>query len=438
MDSSSSSSSSSSNHKPFPPNSTPAFWLSSPNHHHPPPIPLPPTAFNFNLNLNNEDDDDNLVDDDRANSYPPSDLEPQLSAIPNDPLFEKPLTPSDVGKLNRLVIPKQHAEKYFPLNNGADSGENGLLLTFEDELGKSWRFRYSYWNSSQSYVLTKGWSRFVKEKRLDAGDIVVFSRHRGDAGRLFIGWRRRNSGGGGGQDNTTATQAVASGGGGRSVAAQKQTTGGSGSGSGNSKTLRLFGVNLECQAEESDPSTPVDSPMSSQQGQPHNIPPYHHHHHQYYSNHMLGMALLIIELYGCTGYDQFLRRRCISARIRSLGCDVHNLTLFGYHQISFCNVKSHSCTSCLTRILILRTTEAKGKPAVAASVVPEKIIQTKGQQNLEHDTHRLKDGWWHSRKEKLHNSRTQCKQVELQMINLGNITFQVDSALDRKDWEMLQ
>ncbi|KAG8050601.1 hypothetical protein GUJ93_ZPchr0009g2319 [Zizania palustris] len=30
-------------------------------------------------------------------------------------LFEKPLTPSDVGKLNRLVIPKQHAERYFPL-----------------------------------------------------------------------------------------------------------------------------------------------------------------------------------------------------------------------------------------------------------------------------------------------------------------------------------
>ncbi|KAL0347011.1 UNVERIFIED_CONTAM: B3 domain-containing protein [Sesamum calycinum] len=323
MDSSSSSSSSSSHHKPFLPNSAPAFWLSSPNHHHPPPIPLPPTAFNFNLNLNNEDDDDNLVDDDRPNSYPSGDLEPQLSAIPKDPLFEKPLTPSDVGKLNRLVIPKQHAEKYFPLNNGADSGENGLLLTFEDELGKSWRFRYSYWNSSQSYVLTKGWSRFVKEKRLAAGDIVVFSRHRGDAGRLFIGWRRRNSGGGGGgQDNTTATQAVASGGGGSgwsrayysghpnypnqnqgpsslhyqlpefahagSVAAQKQTTGGSGSGSGNSKTLRLFGVNLECQAEESDPSTPVDSPMSSQQGQPHNTPPYHHHHqhHQYYSNHM--------------------------------------------------------------------------------------------------------------------------------------------------------
>ncbi|WOL11228.1 hypothetical protein Cni_G19990 [Canna indica] len=103
-------------------------------------------------------------------------------------MFEKPLTPSDVGKLNRLVIPKQHAERYFPLDG--DSSEKGLLLSFEDESGKTWQFRYSYWTSSQSYVLTKGWSRFVKEKRLDAGDVVLFERPRfGGGDRLFIGYR---------------------------------------------------------------------------------------------------------------------------------------------------------------------------------------------------------------------------------------------------------
>lgn len=108
-------------------------------------------------------------------------------------MFEKALTPSDVGKLNRLVIPKQHAEKYFPLD-GDDSVESnkGLLLSFEDESGKCWRFRYSYWNSSQSYVLTKGWSRYVKDKRLDAGDVVLFQRHRSHPNRLFIRWRRRH------------------------------------------------------------------------------------------------------------------------------------------------------------------------------------------------------------------------------------------------------
>ncbi|KAK4771472.1 hypothetical protein SAY87_032004 [Trapa incisa] len=111
--------------------------------------------------------------------------------IEKEHMFDKVVTPSDVGKLNRLVIPKQHAEKYFPLDSSAN--EKGLLLNFEDRNGKPWRFRYSYWNSSQSYVMTKGWSRFVKEKKLDAGDIVSFQRGVGETAkdRLFIDSRRR-------------------------------------------------------------------------------------------------------------------------------------------------------------------------------------------------------------------------------------------------------
>ncbi|XP_068642675.1 AP2/ERF and B3 domain-containing transcription factor RAV1-like [Aristolochia californica] len=105
-------------------------------------------------------------------------------------LFDKAVTPSDVGKLNRLVIPKQHAEKHFPLQLGAAC--KGVLLNFEDGSGKVWRFRYSYWNSSQSYVLTKGWSRFVKEKNLKAGDVVMFSRSIGPDKQLYIDWKPRN------------------------------------------------------------------------------------------------------------------------------------------------------------------------------------------------------------------------------------------------------
>ncbi|PHT67414.1 AP2/ERF and B3 domain-containing transcription repressor TEM1 [Capsicum annuum] len=105
-------------------------------------------------------------------------------------LFEKAVTPSDVGKLNRLVIPKQHAEKHFPLQNGNNS--KGVLLNFEDLNGKVWRFRYSYWNSSQSYVLTKGWSRFVKEKNLKAGDIVSFQRSTSGDKQLYIDFKARN------------------------------------------------------------------------------------------------------------------------------------------------------------------------------------------------------------------------------------------------------
>ncbi|KAL0787502.1 hypothetical protein Bca101_003748 [Brassica carinata] len=99
-----------------------------------------------------------------------------LKVLPIESLFEKSLTPSDVGKLNRSVIPKQHAEKYLPLNNGGGdmTAEKGMLLSFEDKSGKFWKFRYSYWNSSQSYVLTKGWSSYVKDKHLDVGDVVFF------------------------------------------------------------------------------------------------------------------------------------------------------------------------------------------------------------------------------------------------------------------------
>ncbi|KAJ6324517.1 hypothetical protein OIU76_011752 [Salix suchowensis] len=106
-------------------------------------------------------------------------------------LFEKAVTPSDVGKLNRLVIPKQHAEKHFPLQSTSNNSTKGVLLNLEDVSGKVWRFRYSYWNSSQSYVLTKGWSRFVKEKNLKAGDTVCFQRSTGPDKQLYIDWKPR-------------------------------------------------------------------------------------------------------------------------------------------------------------------------------------------------------------------------------------------------------
>ncbi|KAK4345809.1 hypothetical protein RND71_035985 [Anisodus tanguticus] len=210
----------------------------------------------------------------------------EIIEIPKEHLFEKPLTPSDVGKLNRLVIPKQNAEKYFPLNGPIiESGEKGFLLSFEDELGKLWKFRYSYWNSSQSYVLTKGWTRFVKEKKLDAGDVVLFERHRLDGDRQFIGWRRKS----GSSADAAATTVAPPGGGGGGGWAQlhphpsagvpyqsdfihagrgvmhNQTTA---NGNNTRRQVRLFGVNLECEVDDSSSwSEPSDGSLSSSQHQ---------------------------------------------------------------------------------------------------------------------------------------------------------------------------
>ncbi|RLN04843.1 putative B3 domain-containing protein [Panicum miliaceum] len=119
--------------------------------------------------------------------YQPQDLqhgggEPS-HVIEREHMFHKVLTPSDVGKLNRLVVPKQHAERFFPAAGA------GTQLCFEDRGGVPWRFRYSYWGSSQSYVMTKGWSRFVRAARLAAGDTVSFSRAAAAAGRYFIDHR---------------------------------------------------------------------------------------------------------------------------------------------------------------------------------------------------------------------------------------------------------
>ncbi|XP_074570112.1 AP2/ERF and B3 domain-containing protein Os01g0693400-like [Curcuma longa] len=110
------------------------------------------------------------------------------SSSPRDMLFEKTVTPSDVGKLNRLVIPKHHAEKHFPSRIDGGDGK-GVLLHLQDADGKMWRFRYSYWHSSQSYVLTKGWSLFVKEKQLKAGDVVSFWRSAGPENQLYVEWQ---------------------------------------------------------------------------------------------------------------------------------------------------------------------------------------------------------------------------------------------------------
>ncbi|XP_010544462.1 PREDICTED: AP2/ERF and B3 domain-containing transcription factor At1g51120 [Tarenaya hassleriana] len=88
-------------------------------------------------------------------------------------LFQKELTPSDVGKLNRLVIPKKYAVKYLPYIFSEDEREDVGLVFYDREM-RQWKFRYCYWRSSQSFVFTRGWSGFVKEKNLKEKDVIVF------------------------------------------------------------------------------------------------------------------------------------------------------------------------------------------------------------------------------------------------------------------------
>ncbi|KAJ1267369.1 hypothetical protein BS78_07G050900 [Paspalum vaginatum] len=189
-------------------------------------------------------------------------------ALEREHMFDKVLTPSDVGKLNRLVVPKQHAERFFPAAGA------GTQLSFEDRGGVAWRFRYSYWGSSQSYVMTKGWSRFVRAARLAAGDTVSFFRATAAAGRYFIEYRhhqRRH------RDISFGDAAAAMPAWPLVVGVQRRTTpvvGGAGAtvavgttapsiaaghdgieaGPSGARTFRLFGFNVECSVDDADAS----------------------------------------------------------------------------------------------------------------------------------------------------------------------------------------
>ncbi|TKY61955.1 B3 domain-containing protein [Spatholobus suberectus] len=249
----------------------PSTWLNT----------SPAPRFNLNDTRDEDEEEDDVVVADSAQGTQEEDKEA---------MFEKPLTPSDVGKLNRLVIPKQHAEKHFPLDASGDTAK-GLLLSFEDESGKCWRFRYSYWNSSQSYVLTKGWSRYIKDKRLHAGDVVLFHRHRLHPQRFFITCTRRQTNPPAHVSPTARSafyypahhlpfpyQPHSLHAGGGSQGQNETTPLGNGS---SGRVLRLFGVNMECQPDnDSETSTPECSyTVSSTQGTlTHHL--YHHHPHQ--------------------------------------------------------------------------------------------------------------------------------------------------------------
>uniref|UniRef100_A0A0E0Q6J7 TF-B3 domain-containing protein n=1 Tax=Oryza rufipogon TaxID=4529 RepID=A0A0E0Q6J7_ORYRU len=106
--------------------------------------------------------------------------------VEKEHIFDKVVTPSDVGNLGRLVIPWQHAECYFPRDVPANERE-GVVLRFEDDAGNSWRFLY------RGSSLTLGWSHFFRKNRLDAGDMVSFYRGASEAtrDRLFIHSKRR-------------------------------------------------------------------------------------------------------------------------------------------------------------------------------------------------------------------------------------------------------
>ncbi|WVZ74530.1 hypothetical protein U9M48_022701 [Paspalum notatum var. saurae] len=107
--------------------------------------------------------------------------------------FAKTLTQSDANNGGGFSVPRYCAETIFPrLDYAADPPVQTVVA--KDVHGAAWKFRHIYRGTPRRHLLTTGWSTFVNQKKLVAGDSIVFLR--GDGGDLHVGIRRAKRGGG--------------------------------------------------------------------------------------------------------------------------------------------------------------------------------------------------------------------------------------------------
>lgn len=113
--------------------------------------------------------------------------------------FAKTLTQSDANNGGGFSVPRYCAETIFPkLDYSAEPPVQTILA--KDVHGQVWKFRHIYRGTPRRHLLTTGWSNFVNNKKLVAGDSIVFLR--ADNGDLCVGIRRAKRGGiGGGHES---------------------------------------------------------------------------------------------------------------------------------------------------------------------------------------------------------------------------------------------
>ncbi|KAL0402246.1 UNVERIFIED_CONTAM: Auxin response factor 18 [Sesamum latifolium] len=111
--------------------------------------------------------------------------------------FAKTLTQSDANNGGGFSVPRYCAETIFPrLDYSAEPPVQTILA--KDVHGEVWKFRHIYRGTPRRHLLTTGWSNFVNQKKLVAGDSIVFLR--AENGDLCVGIRRAKRGIGGGPE----------------------------------------------------------------------------------------------------------------------------------------------------------------------------------------------------------------------------------------------
>eukprot|EP00249_Psilotum_nudum_P019912 c27473_g1_i3 orf=371-2668(+) len=105
--------------------------------------------------------------------------------------FAKTLTQSDANNGGGFSVPRYCAETIFPrLDYSVDPPVQTVLV--KDVHGDIWKFRHIYRGTPRRHLLTTGWSTFVNQKKLVAGDAIVFLRS--TSGELCVGVRRSTRG----------------------------------------------------------------------------------------------------------------------------------------------------------------------------------------------------------------------------------------------------
>ncbi|XVF20247.1 hypothetical protein REPUB_Repub11eG0181100 [Reevesia pubescens] len=113
--------------------------------------------------------------------------------------FAKTLTQSDANNGGGFSVPRYCAETIFPrLDYTADPPVQTVIA--KDVHGEIWKFRHIYRGTPRRHLLTTGWSTFVNQKKLVAGDSIVFLR--AENGDLCVGIRRAKRGIGNGPDSS--------------------------------------------------------------------------------------------------------------------------------------------------------------------------------------------------------------------------------------------
>nr|ARR29286.1 auxin response factor 2 [Cyrtomium guizhouense] len=110
----------------------------------------------------------------------------QASPKPTVHMFCKTLTASDTSTHGGFSVPRKHAICLPQLDMTRFPPSQELIAT--DLHGVKWSFRHIYRGQPKRHLLTTGWSVFVSQKRLVAGDAVIFLR--GEDGELRVGIRR--------------------------------------------------------------------------------------------------------------------------------------------------------------------------------------------------------------------------------------------------------